>query len=240
MQALLESYRRFAERAVAAGIDPTLLEEARATEQNAELDGFLDAVPDALEGAASGLQRIADMARAMQDVARAAETRRGFGDLVAIVRGVRTAARNEYRYVADVELELGAVPAFACGAGATGQALLALLLAAADAIRTAVAGTYARGVIRIRSSVDGPWAVICVEADVAAPTSVEAREVAAPRLDETNPVTQRRLALARAVAIEHAGSLTIESTAAGGAACLLRFPLQHAGEAASESTLSST
>lgn len=54
------------------------------------------------------------------------------------MRDVLTVARNEYKYVADVETELGDLPLVVCNIGEVSQVFLNLIVNAAHAIDAGV------------------------------------------------------------------------------------------------------
>ena len=61
-------------------------------------------------------------------------------DINHAIRSVLTVARNEYKYVADVETEFGDLPLVSCNIGELGQVFLNLIVNAAHAIEATGSG----------------------------------------------------------------------------------------------------
>ncbi|MCA9572733.1 MAG: hypothetical protein KC656_33065, partial [Myxococcales bacterium] len=117
--------------------------------EDAELEFYAEEVPAAIRQSLEGLDRVASIVRAMKEYAHPCDTKEPT-DLDHVVKTTVAMSKNEYKYVADLELELaGDLPKVACVAGEISQVLLNLVVNAAHAI--AEAGRE-RGVIRIRTS----------------------------------------------------------------------------------------
>jgi signal transduction histidine kinase len=83
-------------------------------------------------------------------------------DLNKALLNTLTVARNELKYVADVETQLGDLPLVVCSLSDMNQVFVNLLVNAAHAIAEAVEGTGKRGRILIRTRPEGPMALITV------------------------------------------------------------------------------
>src|SRR4029078_12730072 len=76
------------------------------------------------------------------------------------IRSTVAIARHEYKYVAEVEMDLEEIPRVICHEGDVNQVVLNLVVNAAHAIGGVVAGTEDKGRIVIRTRLDGDAVVI--------------------------------------------------------------------------------
>ena len=83
-------------------------------------------------------------------------------DLNRVVGNAVTFARNKLKYVADVDTEFGDLPSVMCYQGAVGQVVLSLLVNSAHAVGKSREATGQRGLITIKTWVDGNQACVSV------------------------------------------------------------------------------
>jgi signal transduction histidine kinase len=152
-------------------------------------------------------------------------------DLNHAIRSTLTIARNEYKYVADLETDLAPLPPVLCHAGDLNQAVLNLVVNAAHAIADAVKGSDRKGRIRVRTRVEGDSVVISVEDDgTGIPDAVRGR-VFEPffTTKECRARTGQGLAIARAVVVgKHGGEITFETAPGKGTTFFVRLPVDGA------------
>jgi PAS domain S-box-containing protein len=196
----------------------------------ADIDPYLLAeVPQALDRAVDGLQRVAVIVRSMKVFAHA-NAECSDVDLNDAVESTLTIARNEIKYCADVETDFGALPQVRCHGGEINQVLLNLLLNAAHAVGDVVKTSGARGKITIRTRRDGDDAVISI-ADTGTGIPDGVRDRVFDPFFTTKPVgkgTGQGLAIARSVIVDkHHGSLTFDSELGAGTTFHLRIPIGH-------------
>jgi signal transduction histidine kinase len=135
--------------------------------------------------------------------------------------------RNEYKYVADVELDLGTLPLITCNIGEINQVFLNLIINAAQAIIDMVAGTDERGTIRISSGLEDGEAVIRI-ADDGPGIPLELQDRIYEPFFTTKEIGQgsgQGLALARTTIEQHGGSLECASEPGNGATFTIRLPV---------------
>jgi signal transduction histidine kinase len=156
-------------------------------------------------------------------------------DLNTAIRSTLTVARNEYKYVADVETNLGDIPFVSCYVGEFNQAFLNILVNAAHAIEDTAAGTDQRGLITITTRLDDDSVLISIQdTGGGIPESIQAN-IFDPffTTKAVGKGTGQGLAIARSVIVDkHHGSLTFESVAGVGTTFLIRMPLEAAEVAA--------
>jgi signal transduction histidine kinase len=202
---------------------------AAAAEESLDLPYLVENLPKALARALDGLGRVATIARSMKEFAHPDPKEKELVDLNRSVQSTLTIARNEYKYVADVETDLGAIPPVLGHAGELNQALLNLVVNAAHAIGDAVRGSGRKGRIRVRTRVDGDAVVISVSDDgTGIPDEVRDR-VFDPffTTKEVGRGTGQGLAIARSVVVgKHGGELTFDTAPGRGTTFFVRLPIQ--------------
>jgi len=147
-------------------VGPEYPEAVRAiseAEEEADVAYLVDNVPISLERALEGLGRVASIVRSMKEFAHPGQREKRAVDINRIVENTLLIAKNEYKYVADVETSLGHFPLVTCEAGEIGQAVLNIVVNAAHAIADQVKGTERRGAIKIRTEQEAEFVVISIE-----------------------------------------------------------------------------
>ena len=226
---LLRAYERIAEAARAGPVPPPLLEEAREAAEAAELDFLLEEVPQAVESAKEGLDRIAHIVRAMKDFSHPSQGQAQEHDLNAIVDASVTVARNEWKHHADVVLKLDPdLPRVRCIRDEIGQTFLNMVVNAAHAIEE----TGRRGTITIETIPEETHALVRIS-DTGAGIPKEALDKIFEPFFTTKEVgkgTGQGLALAHSVVVEkHGGAIEVESEVGGGTTFTLRLPYDAQG-----------
>ena len=149
-------------------------------------------------------------------------------DLNRAITSTLVIARNEYKYVADVETDLGDIPRVTCRAGDVNQAVLNIIVNAAHAIGAVVAGSDRKGRIGVRTrQVDDSVVISISDTGGGIPEAIRER-IFEPffTTKEIGKGTGQGLSIARAVIRDqHHGDLTFE-TAAAGTTFFLRLPIE--------------
>jgi signal transduction histidine kinase len=151
-------------------------------------------------------------------------------DLARAIDTTVTVATSEWKYVADMVTDFDPkLPPVPCLPGELNQVILNLIVNAAHAIGDVVKKKEgAKGVIKISTRADGPWAEIKI-ADTGAgiPESIRHR-IFDPffTTKEVGRGTGQGLAIAWSTVVDkHHGRLTFESTVGQGTTFTLRLPL---------------
>jgi two-component system, NtrC family, sensor kinase len=138
--------------------------------------------------------------------------------------------RNEYKYVADIELDLAQLPLVTVALGDINQVLLNLIVNAAQAIHSCVQDSGKRGRITIRTRSEPESVVITVNDTGGGISPAIARRVFDPFFT-TKPVGQgtgHGLAIAHKIIAErHHGTIDFESTPGVGTTFRIRLPREH-------------
>ncbi|MEM9891796.1 MAG: ATP-binding protein [Actinomycetota bacterium] len=130
----------------------------------ADLEFLVEEVPQALAQSKEGLERVSEIVRAMKDFSHPGDDV-GDCDLNAIIETTMAVSRNEWKYVADLELDLDPeLPIVQGSAGRIKQVLLNMLVNAAHAIEDGREGEE-KGRIEISTVAAGAVARITVSDD---------------------------------------------------------------------------
>jgi signal transduction histidine kinase len=207
-------------------------EAAAYAAENADLPYLVEHMPKAIDRALDGLERVATIVRSMKEFAHPDAIEMAPVDLNRAIDSTLVIARNEYKYVADVETDFATLPPVCCHAGDVNQAVLNIIVNAAHAIADVVAGTPARGRITVRTALEGDDTVVVTIADTGGGIPEAIRDRVFDPFFTTKEVgrgTGQGLAIARAIVVDrHRGELTLESEVGRGTTCYLRLPLHGA------------
>lgn len=227
LERLIEAYRRAVTVLEETGAAPDLVTEIRDIEQAADLEFLLTNVPTSLDRAVDGVERISSIVRAMKEFAHPDQREQGPANLNWALRTTLTVARNEYKYVADVETDLGELPPVMCHIGDLNQVFLNLIVNAAHAIDDVVTGTGGKGRIRIRTRREDDNARIDIS-DTGSGIPEAIRHRIYEPFFTTKPVGRgsgQGLAIARSIVVDrHGGSLTY-LTSSEGTTFTIRLPV---------------
>jgi signal transduction histidine kinase len=189
-------------------------------------------MPAALDQSRHGIDQIKRIVLAMKDFSHPGDTK----EHANINRGIEstvTVARNEWKYVADVELDLDEhLPAVPCIPSTINQAVLNIVVNAAHAIADVVEEGQ-KGKITIRTRATETDAVIEIE-DTGGGIPDHIRERIFDPFFTTKEVgkgTGQGLAIAYSVIRErHAGSISVDSAPGRGTCFTITVPLVESTE----------
>ena len=233
-QTVMGEYTCQLEQAVLAGEAPRAVLESWEKAQEAADIEYLDMeVPKALGQSLAGVQRIATIVRAMKAFAHPGQEEKAAADLNKALADTLTVARNELKYVADVETDFGDLPPVVCHLADLNQVFLNLLINAAHAIGTVMQQTGVKGRIRVQTRTDGDQVTVSIsDTGCGIPEAIRSRVF--ERFFTTKEVgrgTGQGLALARTIVVEkHGGSIAFEPNLPRGTTFVVSVPagLPHA------------
>jgi len=209
--------------------EQTVLDLAERALDQEELQYLSEDIPNAVEESLAGLRRISEIVQSIKLLAHPGEVEMNYHDVNGIIRNSVTVSTNEWKYVADIVMELDEdLAPVNCLAGELGQVLLNLIVNAAHAIEARFGPTPERkGSIVIRSFREGGMAVIQVGDNGSGMPS----EVIARAFDpffttkEVGRGTGQGLAIAHSVVVgRHGGSIDIDSVEGGGTTFTVKLP----------------
>jgi signal transduction histidine kinase len=200
---------------------------AASAEEDSDLDYLTARVPAAFDRAIDGIDRVAAIVGAMRRFAHPG-VERGPVDVNDAIRTTLIVASNEYKYVADVELDLGELPLISANAGDLNQVFLNLIVNAAHAIDSRERSTDERGKIIVDTGLEGDGVVISIS-DTGCGIPPEIANRVFDPFFTTKPVgrgTGQGLAIAHSIVVErHHGTINFEPRAEGGTTFRIFLPL---------------
>jgi PAS domain S-box-containing protein len=228
LQTLYRKYQDLRDAAGSGAVNPELLAAVCRAEKASDCAYLLEEIPRALTQTLDGVNRVASIVRAMKEFAHPEGKEMAASDLNQAILSTLTVARNELKYVADVETDLGDLPLVVCNIGDLNQVFLNLLVNAAHAIGEVVNGTGGKGTIRVRTVREGRTVLVAI-ADTGAGIPEAIRSRIFDPFFTTKKVgrgTGQGLAIARSVVVDrHKGTLTFESVVGKGTTFCVRLPI---------------
>ncbi|HEY5958317.1 MAG TPA: ATP-binding protein, partial [Polyangiaceae bacterium] len=225
---VLPVYRQAARLVERTPDGPELLAAISEAERDADIDYAVENLPQCFERCIDGVGRIASIVRAMKEFAHPGQAEKCCADLNQALLNTLAISRNEYKYVADVITELGALPPVMCSIGDINQVFLNLIVNAAHAIAAVVGNSGDKGTIRIVTSTDGASVEVRVsDTGCGVPSAIQQR-IFEPffTTKEVGKGSGQGLAIARNIVVDkHGGTLTFESVEGQGTTFCLRLPL---------------
>jgi len=183
-------------------------------------------VPEAVKQSLAGVARVATIVGAMRNFGHPDDQHPTPVDIDAAVRDTAVVARNEYRYVADLTLDLGGVPPILGYPSLIHQVILNLIVNAAHAIEESVS-TPGRGTIRIRSWADETTVHLAVSDDGCGMSTQTRARIFDPFFT-TKAVgrgTGQGLTIVHQIIVDrHRGSIDVETTPGLGTEFTLHLP----------------
>ena len=202
-------------------------------EDEADLPYLIEQVPRAFERSMDGLQRVASIVRSMKEFAHPDQREMTAVDLNRSIQSTLIVARTEYKYVADLETDLGDLPPVMCYAGEINQAVLNIVTNAAHAIGDVVGDNGPRGLITVRTRCEGDDVVVQIT-DTGGGIPPRVADRIFDPFFTTKPVgkgTGQGLAIARTVIVEkHRGQLRFETTPGKGTTFTISLPVVHSSQ----------
>jgi two-component system NtrC family sensor kinase len=201
---------------------------ARAREIGERLDlAYLrGAAPTACGSLNGGIGRISEIVSALKDFARPDGDSLDQLDLNRALEQVVMLAKAKFSSMADIELDPGPSAVVECGAGAINQALLELVVNAAEAIARKRGETGPRGLIRVGTELlSNGVAVIVQDTGCGIPAALSTK-IFDPFFT-TKPVGAGRghgLAMVQTVVAQHAGRVTFTSEVDQGTTFRIELP----------------
>jgi len=226
---VLSVVRQLREEASNAAIPRHLIEQLESCWEAGDIEYLQAEIPRAIEQSLDGIQRVSKIVRAMKEFSHPGSEDKRSVDINKSIETTITVARNEWKYVADVETRFEAsLPFVPCHAGEFNQVILNLLVNSAHAIAEAVGNASSgKGKIVVTTRRDGDWVEVSVGDNGAGiPISAQAR-IFEPFFT-TKPVgkgTGQGLALAHNTIVNrHGGKIWFTTEVGKGTTFFLRLP----------------
>jgi PAS domain S-box-containing protein len=234
-QSLFIIARQIRMEAPSGTISPQTLERLDVLAEEADFDYMQEEIPHAIEQSLEGIQRVTRIVLAMKEFSHPGSEQKKSIDINHAIETTITVARNEWKYVCDVETHFDPeMPLVLCHAGEFNQVILNLLINAAQSIaQAAETGPRGRGKIVISTTRTQDAAEVSLsDTGTGIPEAIRSR-VFEPFFT-TKPVgkgTGQGLALAHtAIVRRHGGKIWFDSEVGKGTTFYIRIPLADSAE----------
>ncbi|MBN1824656.1 MAG: PAS domain-containing protein [Candidatus Eisenbacteria bacterium] len=227
----LEDYADLVRRLEGPDWSPEDLEKNRRSLKNFDIAFYREEIPEALNHSRDGIRRISEIVQAMKEFSHPGQKQKVPTDIEHAVRTTATVARNRWKYVADLEIDVGeGLDEVPCNPGEFNQVILNLIVNAADAIASKIEGsTDEKGMIRVKARRDGDWVEIRIgDTGGGVPPEILGR-IFEPffTTKEVGKGTGQGLAIARSVIVDkHDGVIRCESEPGVGTTFIVRLPIR--------------
>jgi PAS domain S-box-containing protein len=234
---VLEKYRRLRDQAAHEPALRALAQDVAETEKAVDSDFLIEEIPKAIVQSLDGVTRVATLVRAMKDFAHPDQKEKAAANINEALVSTLTVARNELKYVAEVETDFGDLPDIVCNISELNQVFLNLLVNAAHAIADVKQQTGVKGVVQIRTALEEGTVLISI-ADTGCGIPEDIRDKVFEPFFTTKSIgrgTGQGLAIARSVVVQrHGGTLTFTSEVDKGTTFFIRLPLNAKAQPAEE------
>ncbi len=206
-------------------------ENIKQVKEDVDLDYLQEEMPKSIEQSLTGTDQVARIVLAMKEFAHPGSHQMDQVDLNKIIQNSVAVCKNEWKYVADTELQLDPdLPKVECLGSEISQVLLNLIVNAAHAIEDAK--LEGKGKISISSALNSGHAEVRVtDTGTGIPEAV--RESIFNPFFTTKDVgegTGQGLAIAQDIVVgKHRGQLFFETEEGQGTTFIMRLPVTHPG-----------
>ncbi|MEK7722894.1 MAG: ATP-binding protein, partial [Acidobacteriota bacterium] len=228
---ILEKYDELFQNAKIGNINNEILDEIKKEIADADLEYLIEEVPNAIQQSLEGVSRIAKIVQSMKDFAHPGVKEKQTVDLNRAIESTLTVARNEWKYVADMETYFDSnLPPVPCFLGEFNQVILNMVVNASHAIQDVIGdGSHGKGKISISTTkVNENWAEIRIsDTGTGIPPEAQSR-IFDPffTTKEVGKGTGQGLAISHTVVVEkHHGKLSFETESGKGTTFIIQLPL---------------
>ena len=206
-----------------------LLDEIAEQEDVVDVEYLREEAPKAFEQTTHGVERVTSLVLGLKGFAHVKDSEtKAPADINEIIRNTLIVCTNAYKYVAELETDLGELPAVNVIHGDIGQVILNLVVNAAHAIEDVKGTTSQMGRITIKTFREGDFAVITVsDTGCGIPPGVRQR-IFDPffTTKDVGRGSGQGLAISRTIIHDkHDGELNFESTVGEGTTFIVKIPI---------------
>ncbi len=230
LKTLLTNYEQLLVAAKGGKLSPEIIEEMDANVVRIDPGYLLDEIPKAIEQSQEGVTRVSKLVSAMKEFSHPGTKQKIPVDLNHAIESTITVARNEWKYVADLETDFdSSLPLIPCLPGEFNQVILNLIVNAAHAIADVLPQSGSgKGMIKLQTRNCGDWVEIRVT-DTGSGIPERVRDRIFDPFFTTKEIgkgTGQGLAIARSVVIDkHGGTLHFETEEGKGTTFIIRLPI---------------
>ncbi len=199
----------------------------REAEERVDVEYLCERIPAAFTRTMDGVARVRSIVQAMKRFSHTSGVEAAPADINEALETTLLVCRGEYKYVANVVLELDALPEVTCNIRELNQVFLNMIINAAQAIEEKVGDSGEKGEIRISTRRERDEVLIEIADDGPGIPAALLDRIYEPffTTKEIGKGTGQGLALARATVERHAGSLECDSEPGWGTRFTIRLPV---------------
>ena len=227
---LFRKFDRLLQAAKQGNLTEELIADVEAAVDEADFDYLTEEVPKAIAQSLEGIERVADIVRAMKEFSHPGNGQKQAVDLNRSIQSTLTVSRNEWKYVADLVTDFAPdLPLVPCLPGDLNQAILNVVVNAAQAIADVVGdGSAGKGTLTVCTRRDGDLAEIRIE-DTGTGIPERIRNNVFDHFFTTKDIGQgtgQGLSIAHAIVVEkHGGTISFETEVGQGTTFIVRLPI---------------
>lgn len=226
---LISHYQKTIEKLEGNDQFKELLDKIKEQEEFTDLEYLSDEVPKAFDQTIHGVERVSELVQGLKGFAHSgAGEKKVDSDINEIIRNSVMVSKNAYKYVADLELELGDVPMVKVFHGDIGQVIVNLIVNAAHAIEEKKKSDGTMGKITVITKNDENSVIVNI-IDTGGGIPDGARERIFDPFFTTKEVGKgsgQGLAISHTIIHEkHGGELTFKSAIGEGTTFTIQLPL---------------
>jgi two-component system, NtrC family, sensor kinase len=230
MNPVLKQHCKLLKAVKCNAVTELMIQEAEGTMEAADLGYLMTEVPKAIEQSLEGVRRVSKIVGAMKEFSHPGSDEKTAVDLNRSIESTITVARNEWKYVADMEMDFDPdLPLVPCLPGEFNQVILNIVVNAAHAIADLVAPPpNGKGQIKVSTRHQGDFVEVRItDTGTGIPESVR------PKVFDPFFTTKavgkgsgQGLAIARSVVVDkHGGTIHFETEMGRGTTFIIRLPL---------------
>lgn len=207
-----------------------ILQQIKTLKEEMDLGYLQEEIPKAIKQTLEGVERVAKIVRAMKEFSHPGPKEKTPTNLNRAIENTVTVARNEWKYVADLVLDLDPdLPLVPCLPNEFNQVILNLIINAAHAIADVVGdGSKGKGIISISTRKKNNKVEIKIK-DTGTGIPPEIRSKIFDPFFTTKEVgkgTGQGLAIARSIVVDkHGGTINFETEVGEGTTFIIHLPL---------------
>jgi signal transduction histidine kinase len=227
---LLGKFQKLIAAVRQGNVSEEMLTDAEVAVRQADVDYLTAETPKAILQSLEGIERVANIVRAMKEFSHPGTGHKQTIDLNRAIQSTLMVSRGEWKYVAHLVTHFAPdLPLVPCLPGEFNQVILNLVINAAQAIDAVTKdGAARKGTITISTRLQGEWAEIEV-ADTGTGIPPEVREHVFDPFFTTKDVgkgTGQGLTIAHSIVVtKHGGRIWLESEVGRGTTFIVQLPL---------------
>jgi signal transduction histidine kinase len=235
IEQILNSYHKLLDSVKAGATSENIVTELESEIEELDLEYLREEIPISIKQSLEGLHRVSKIVNAMREFSHPGSQDKKFVDINRAIESTITVARNEWKYIADMETELdAALPLVPCFLGEFNQVVLNMIVNAVHAIKDALGhNSESKGKIKLTTRKKASWVIIQIS-DTGSGISPEIQSKIFDPFFTTKKVgmgTGQGLALAyNSIVKKHNGTITFETEAGKGTTFFIGLPIGDSNE----------